>query len=92
MEFGEAMMKVLRTLGRTSGNISLLGKVFTGDTLYEGSIGRTDFPESSDDDMKLSLKNLTCLSDQLVVCLGQGANDNPWLRKGQPPVSVVTVS
>jgi glyoxylase-like metal-dependent hydrolase (beta-lactamase superfamily II) len=71
MEFGEATMKVLRTLGHTSGSISLLGKVFTGDTLYVGSIGRTDFPESSDGDMKLSLKKLTCLSDQLVVYLGQ---------------------
>ena len=92
MEFGEATMKVLRTFGHTSGSISLLGNVFTGDILFVDSIGGTDFPESSDGDMKLSLKKLTCLSDQVVVCLGQGANDNPWLRIGQQPVSMVIIS
>ncbi|HSQ78368.1 MAG TPA: MBL fold metallo-hydrolase, partial [Nitrospirota bacterium] len=43
---GEVSLKVLHTPGHSPGGISLLeqGMVFTGDALFAGSIGRTDFP------------------------------------------------
>ena len=43
---GEVSLKVLDTPGHSPGGISLLeqGIVFTGDALFAGSIGRTDFP------------------------------------------------
>jgi len=84
IEFGRATLNVLHTPSHTGGSISLLGKneVFTGDTLFAGSIGRTDFPESSEDDVKLSLKKLARLLDQLVVYPGHG----PTTTLGQEKV------
>ena len=47
VKFGKITLKVMHTPGHTYGSISLLGKkeVFTGDTLFAGSIGRTDLRE-----------------------------------------------
>lgn len=74
VKFGRMTLKVIHTPGHSRGSISLLGEreVFTGDTLFMGSIGRTDFPESSERDMKLSLKKLARLPDNFVVYPGHG--------------------
>jgi len=90
LEFGEMALKVVHTPGHSPGSISLVGEksVFTGDTLFAGSIGRVDFPESSSNDMKTSLRKLTRLPDCLVVYPGHGPkttvgeekNTNPFLR------------
>jgi glyoxylase-like metal-dependent hydrolase (beta-lactamase superfamily II) len=44
--FGDISLKVFHTPGHTRGGISLATDkiVFVGDTLFAGSIGRTDFP------------------------------------------------
>jgi len=46
ISFGNYGLNVLHTPGHTPGSISLYGNsaVFVGDTLFAGSIGRTDFP------------------------------------------------
>jgi hydroxyacylglutathione hydrolase len=74
VKFGGETLKVLHTPGHTPGSISLLGEklVFTGDTLFAGGIGRTDFPGGSMNDMRLSLKKLTSLPDSLLVYPGHG--------------------
>jgi hydroxyacylglutathione hydrolase len=74
VEFGDAKLKVLHTPGHTLGSICLLGEtlIFTGDTLFAGGIGRTDFPGGSDRDMKLSLEKLQRMPDRLVVYPGHG--------------------
>jgi len=53
IKFGKVTLKVLHTSGHTKGSISLLGEkeVITGDTLFAGSIGRTNFPESPEQDI-----------------------------------------
>jgi hydroxyacylglutathione hydrolase len=75
LRFGNVVLKVLHTPGHTLGGVSLVGEnlVFTGDTLFAGSIGRTDFPEGSDGDMRLSLKKLLLLPDFFAVYPGHGA-------------------
>jgi hydroxyacylglutathione hydrolase len=88
--FGRAALKVVHTPGHSCGSISLLGEkeVFAGDTLFSGSIGRTDFPESSAEDMKLSLRKLASFPDQLIVYPGHGPattigeekRNNPFLQ------------
>lgn len=74
VEFGKIALKVMHTPGHSRGSISLIGakEVFTGDTLFCGSIGRTDFPDSSESDMQLSLKKLMYLPDSFIVYPGHG--------------------
>jgi glyoxylase-like metal-dependent hydrolase (beta-lactamase superfamily II) len=74
VKFGKIALKVMHTPGHSPGSISLIGEneVFTGDTLFAGSIGRTDLPQSSESDMKESLKKLANLPDDLRVYPGHG--------------------
>jgi hydroxyacylglutathione hydrolase len=74
IKFGNVTLQVLSTPGHSRGSISLLGKteIYTGDTLFAGSIGRTDFPESSEQEMLLSLRKLKELPDSLAVYPGHG--------------------
>jgi hydroxyacylglutathione hydrolase len=74
IKFGDVMLKVLHTPGHSQGSMALIGEteVFTGDTLFTGSIGRTDFIGSSDFQMQISLKKLTRLPDYFTVYPGHG--------------------
>jgi hydroxyacylglutathione hydrolase len=89
VEFKDAKLRVIHTPGHTSGSICLLGEklIFTGDTLFAGGIGRTDFLGGSSRDMKFSLEKLVRLPESLVVYPGHGPEttiaeekqDNPFL-------------
>ncbi len=74
LKFGQETLKVMHTPGHTPGGVSLVGKklVFTGDILFAGGIGRTDFPESSNLEMRWSLKKILHLPDNYVVYPGHG--------------------
>jgi glyoxylase-like metal-dependent hydrolase (beta-lactamase superfamily II) len=74
VKFGGEILKVLHTPGHTPGSICLIGSkiVFTGDTLFAGGIGRTDFPGGSIKDMRASLKKLIGLPLNLLVYPGHG--------------------
>lgn len=87
VRFGKITLKVMHTPGHSRGSISLLGEkeVFTGDTLFAGSIGRTDFPESSEIEMKLSLRKLANLPDHLVVYPGHGPTTTIGKEKRSNP-------
>ena len=74
LSFGQERLRVMHTPGHTPGSITLLGDgvAFTGDTLFMGSIGRVDFPESSPKDMAKSLRRLMELPDETEVYPGHG--------------------
>jgi glyoxylase-like metal-dependent hydrolase (beta-lactamase superfamily II) len=74
VKFGNVALRIVHTPGHSLGGISLIGEkeVFTGDTLFKGSIGRMDFPDSSEADMKISLAKLARLSDDFIVYPGHG--------------------
>jgi len=74
IKFGTETLKVMHTPGHTPGSICLVGEkiVFSGDTLFAGGIGRTDFPGGSISDMGDSLHKLTSLPDNLLVYPGHG--------------------
>jgi hydroxyacylglutathione hydrolase len=74
VKFGDVTLRVVHTPGHSLGSVVLLGEteVFTGDTLFAGSIGRTDFPGSSDPEMQRSLRKLLRLPDYFVVYPGHG--------------------
>ncbi len=74
--FGTLSLEVLHTPGHTPGGISLVGRpycVFTGDTLFRRSIGRTDFTGGDYRQIEDSiLHKLYTLDDDLVVFSGHG--------------------
>jgi glyoxylase-like metal-dependent hydrolase (beta-lactamase superfamily II) len=74
IQFGNESLKVMHTPGHTPGSICLVGErlVFTGDTLFAGGIGRTDFPGGSDSDMQASLQKLQSLPDYFLIYPGHG--------------------
>jgi hydroxyacylglutathione hydrolase len=74
IKLGNEALKVLHTPGHTPGSICLLGEklVFTGDTLFAGGIGRTDFPGGSMSEMRDSLKKLMELPLNLLLYPGHG--------------------
>ncbi len=76
IKFGGIDIEVLHTPGHTRGGISLYYEkenlVFSGDTLFEGSWGRTDLAGSSEEEMINSLRRLGELPGQTVVYPGHG--------------------
>lgn len=73
--FGKITLNVLHTPGHTLGGISLFteGHVFVGDTLFAGSIGRTDFPGGDFATLKSSIQEkLFTLADDVRVYTGHG--------------------
>jgi len=72
---GRLEMRVLHTPGHTPGGIGLLveGTLFSGDTLFAGSVGRTDLPGGSEEEIIRSIKEkLLTLSDETKVRPGHG--------------------
>jgi len=60
IQFGNCTLEVIHTPGHTRGGISLKGEpdiLITGDTLFTGSVGRSDFPGGSHSQLISSIKN-----------------------------------
>ncbi len=81
---------VMHTPGHTPGSVCLLLKdnMFSGDTLFAGSIGRCDLPGRSIFEMRKSLRRLCALVQDYRVFPGHGEDTtldyekrtNPYLR------------
>ncbi len=72
---GDISLKVLHTPGHTKGSMSLYfdDNLFSGDALFERSIGRTDFPTGSTSTLIKSIKEkLFTLPENTVVYPGHG--------------------
>lgn len=91
IEFGEEKLQVIHTPGHTKGGISLAaeGVVFTGDTLFNASIGRTDFEGGNYETIINSIKTkLMSLPDETAVYPGHmGASTIGFERKHNPFLS-----
>jgi len=94
VEAGALLANVMHTPGHTEGSICLhfpaQKKLIAGDTLFAGSIGRTDLPGGSFDKIISSLQEkLLTLPDETIVVPGHGPlttigaerDSNPFLRK-----------
>ena len=80
IQVGKVGLKVLHTPGHSAGGISLYvdGIVFTGDTLFVGSVGRTDFPGSSFEELERSIREkLYVLPGNTVVFPGHNYGPTP---------------
>lgn len=106
VKIGNMQWKVIETPGHTSGSICLFcipqfgnhedgyPVLISGDTLFAGTTGRTDFERGSDTDMAESMKKLAMLTDDTVVLPGHnslttiGAERQTFARFGwEPPES-----
>lgn len=76
LEVGDLRFEVWHTPGHTPGSITLLERrervLFTGDLLFAGSIGRTDFPGGSDTQMRKSLARVAMLEGDWRIYSGHG--------------------
>lgn len=74
IEVGSLRFRFLSTPGHTPGQGCYYDDsyIFVGDTLFAGSIGRTDFPLSDPELMQVSLLRLMELPGKLIVCSGHG--------------------
>lgn len=72
---GGVRLRVLHTPGHSPGGICLVtdGAAFVGDTLFAGSIGRTDLPGGSAEELLTSIREkLLALPDETVLYPGHG--------------------
>lgn len=88
LKVGKIKLDILHTPGHTRGGICLVtdGAVFSGDTLFNGSIGRTDFPGGDFDAIINSIKTkLMSLPDDTTVYPGHmGESTVAYERKLNP--------
>lgn len=75
IEFGRQSLRVIHTPGHTPGSICLVGNdvVFSGDTLFAGSVGRTDLFGGDEEALLNSIRErLLTLPDETTVEPGHG--------------------
>jgi hydroxyacylglutathione hydrolase len=74
LEFAGFKIGVAHTPGHTPGSVCYLttGFVVSGDLVFRGSIGRSDFPNSDPAEMEASLRTFLTLADHLPAYPGHG--------------------
>lgn len=85
---GTMKIKVFKTPGHTQGGLSYLcGKyMFSGDTLFKGTVGRTDFPGGDFEQLMLSLKRVYfTLPDDTIILPGHNEITDIATEKKENP-------
>jgi glyoxylase-like metal-dependent hydrolase (beta-lactamase superfamily II) len=89
-QLGEITIKVVHTPGHSPGGVCFYIEkedlLISGDTLFQGSMGRIDFPTSNPKDMVESLKKLAALPSDTRVIPGHGPEttigaEMSWLKR-----------
>ncbi len=87
--FAGMEFNVIATPGHTAGGVCYYmeenGILFSGDTLFAGSVGRTDLPSGSPAVLRESLKRLTRLPDSVLVYPGHGPSTTIEEERKQNP-------
>ena len=89
-KIGDITLKTIHTPGHTKGSVGYLieNNLFSGDTLFNLSVGRTDFPGGNTKQLLNSVKKLFALDDNTKVFSGHGATttigyekiNNPYIK------------
>ncbi|MBI4201344.1 MAG: MBL fold metallo-hydrolase, partial [Chloroflexi bacterium] len=88
LEVGHLIFRVLETPGHTPGGICIYGHglLFTGDTLFQNSIGRYDLEGGNGRQLLVSIfSKLIPLPDDTVVLPGHGQPTTIGQEKGHNP-------
>ena len=90
MEIGPFRFEVIFTPGHTDGSVVYRfgDDLFTGDTLFHLSVGRTDLPGGNTSKLRSSLRYFASLDDDVVIhpgheeesMIGYELRYNPFLR------------
>lgn len=91
IKVGNLHIKVIHTPGHTPGGVCFYlpeqNLLFSGDTLFKGTIGNLSFPTANAEFMWQSLKKLAKLPKETVVLPGHGGrttiNQEPWLDSAE---------
>lgn len=88
--FGDATLTVMETAGHTRGSVCYIGDevLFSGDTLFAGSIGRTDLPGGDMTVMRRSLMRLSQIEGNYTVYPGHGEETSLAFQKAANPYLV----
>jgi len=81
---GKISATILHTPGHSPGSICLMveNKIFTGDTLFVGSCGRTDLPGGDDAEFRKTMQRLKALDDSVTVYPGHDYGEMPFSTIG----------
>lgn len=88
LSLGNNNIKVIETPGHTQGGICFLinDDLFTGDTLFHGSVGRSDFPGGNGMQLVKNIKEkLLPLGDDIKVYAGHGPSSTVGYEKRNNP-------
>ncbi len=76
LSLGSLKIRAIHTPGHTPGSVCYwveeVGVIFTGDTLFKGAVGRTDFVGGDPEALRRSLSRLAALPDETAVLPGHG--------------------
>lgn len=84
---GDIILRVILTSGHTMGGVSYLceDNLFTGDTLFKESVGRTDLAGGNFVELEASIKKLYRLPDETIVLPGHGESSTIGYEKLNNP-------
>lgn len=87
IKVGKLDFIVMETAGHTKGSVCYLVEdhVFCGDTVFCGSIGRTDFPGGSYSEILQSLSYVLSLDEEYILCAGHGSSTTVAAEKRSNP-------
>ncbi len=79
LTLGKISIEVIHTPGHSPGSICLMAEnnLFTGDTLFVNSCGRTDLPGGDDMEFRKTMQMLNQMDDSIVVYPGHNYGDVP---------------
>ena len=87
LDLGELRLSFIHTPGHTKGCmcIRVNNEMFTGDTLFAGSIGRTDLYSGNYKQIEKSLKKLSKYEDNINIHPGHGPSSTLGIEKVSNP-------
>ncbi|CEP82082.1 MBL fold metallo-hydrolase [Paraclostridium sordellii] len=87
INLGDLKLKFIYTPGHTKGGMCVRvgNHMFTGDTLFAGSMGRTDLYSGDNKQMQKSLSRLRNYEDDIIVYPGHGPNTTMGIEKTTNP-------
>lgn len=88
LELGELKLNIIHTPGHTEGGVSILVKdvLFTGDTLFANSVGRSDLEGGNQEKLFASIKNkIFTLDEDIKVLPGHGPATTIKIEKATNP-------